>query len=271
MNTILDRIISTKRTELDERKSLYPIKLLEKSIYFKTLPLSLKKYICRPDLTGIIAEFKRQSPSRGAINPYAPVERTTIGYMQAGASALSVLTDESFFGGKNQDLITSRKYNYCPILRKDFIIDEYQVIEAKSIGADAILLIASALSKAEIRRFGELAMTLGMEVLLEIHHEHELDKICDDRFLAGVNNRNLQQMETQVETAFELAKKLPAGMVKVAESGLKDPQTVVQLKAAGYEGFLIGEHFMQQARPEIACRKFIQEVKALQNTKRQTP
>lgn len=266
MKTILDEIITSKRAELQERKSLYPIKLLEKSIYFDTPPLSLKKYLCRPDLSGIIAEFKRKSPSKGEINPYADAERTTIGYMQAGASALSVLTDETFFGGKNLDLITARKFNFCPILRKDFIIDEYQIIEAKSIGADAILLIASALSVAELKRFSKLASALGMEVLLEIHNEKELEKITDEQLLVGINNRNLQQMETHLETAFEIAEKLPKEMVKVAESGLKNPEIIVQLKAAGYQGFLIGEHFMQESRPEKACRKFIQAIKKLENT-----
>lgn len=265
MKTILDEIIAAKRTDLIERKSLYPIKLLEKSIYFDTSPLSLKKYLCRPELSGIIAEFKRKSPSKGEINPYAEIERTTIGYMQAGASALSVLTDEIFFDGQNQDLITARKFNFCPILRKDFIIDEYQIIEAKSIGADAILLIASALNASEIKRFGKLANSLGMEVLLEIHNEKDLEKITDEQFLIGINNRNLQQMETHLETAFELSEKLPKAMVKVAESGLKNPETIVQLKALGYQGFLIGEHFMLESRPEKACRKFIQAIKKLEN------
>ncbi|MDY0077451.1 MAG: indole-3-glycerol phosphate synthase TrpC [Bacteroidales bacterium] len=265
MKTILDQIIAAKHEELQERKSLYPIKLLEKSIYFETPPLSLKKYLCRAELSGIIAEFKRRSPSKGEINPYADVERTTIGYMQAGASALSVLTDETFFSGKNQDLMIARKFNFCPILRKDFIIDEYQIIEAKSIGADAILLIASALNASEIKRFGKLATSLGMEILLEIHTEIELEKITDEQFLAGVNNRNLQQMETQLETAFKLAEKLPKAMVKVAESGLKNPETIVQLKEAGYQGFLIGEHFMLESRPEKACRKFIKAIKSLKN------
>ncbi len=265
MNTILDQILTAKRKEILERKSLYPIKLLEKSIYYESAPLSLKKYLCRPELSGIIAEFKRKSPSKGDINPYAEVERTTIGYMQSGASALSVLTDETFFGGKNEDLITARKFNFCPILRKDFVIDEYQIIEAKSIGADAVLLIASALSANEINRFGKLASSLGMEVLLEIHNEKELEKVTDEQFLVGVNNRNLQLMETNLETAFKLVEKLPKAMIKIAESGLKQPDTIVQLKSAGYQGFLIGELFMQKSRPEKACQQFIQAIKKIEN------
>src|SRR3954468_733795 len=139
---ILDQIISHKRKEVDERKSLYPLKLLEKSIYYNSPVVSLKKYLLREDKVGIIAEIKRKSPSRGMINQHVSIERTSIGYMQAGASALSVLTDKEYFGGTNEDLNTARKFNYCPILRKDFFIDEYQIYEAKSIGADVVLLIA---------------------------------------------------------------------------------------------------------------------------------
>ena len=145
---ILDQIIEHKRKETEERKSLYPVRLLEQSIYFGTKPVSLCHYIRRRDKSGIIAEIKRKSPSKGVINAYVSVERTSIGYMQAGASALSVLTDKQFFGGSNDDLTVARKFNFCPILRKDFTLDEYQIVEAKSIGADAILLIAAALDPA---------------------------------------------------------------------------------------------------------------------------
>src|SRR6187549_2619245 len=163
---ILDQIIEHKRKEVEERKSLYPAKLLEKSIYFGTQPVSMKKYIQRKDLTGIIAEFKRKSPSKGIINAHASVERTSIGYMQAGASALSVLTDKNFFGGSNEDLTIARKFNFCPIIRKDFTIDEYQIVEAKSIGADAILLIAAVLEPEDSKKLTAVAHALGLEVLL---------------------------------------------------------------------------------------------------------
>src|ERR1700751_649082 len=160
---ILQKINDHKKKEVEERKSLFPVKLLEKTIYFNSVPVSMKKYLLRDDLTGIIAEFKRKSPSKGFINKYAEVERTTIGYMQAGASALSVLTDTEFFGGRSSDLTTARKFNFCPILRKDFIIDEYQITEPKSIGADVILLIAAILTKEQIKNFTRLALSLGME------------------------------------------------------------------------------------------------------------
>lgn len=261
MTNILQTIFTHKRKEVEERKSLYPEKLLERSIYFNTEPLSLKKYLLRSDLSGIIAEFKRRSPSRGDINPYADPETVTIGYMQGGASALSVLTDDSFFGGSNNDLMIARKFNFCPILRKDFIFDRYQVVEAKSIGADAILLIAAMLDQTEIAMLTDLAQTLGMEVLLEIHEREELDKIPNDQVLIGVNNRNLKSMQTQLETAFDLMPFLPVEAVKVAESGISNPNTIKELKAIGYQGFLIGEHFMSHHRPPQACRKMVHALK----------
>ena len=192
---ILEKIIANKRQEVAERKSLIPEKLLERSIFYETTPLSLKKYLLRADKSGIIAEIKRKSPSKGVINPYVSVERTSIGYMQSGASALSVLTDKEFFGGSNEDLTTARKFNFCPILRKDFIIDEYQVVEAKSIGADAILLIAAVLEKDELKRLGKKAHELGLEVLLEVHNEEELSAINEHVDVLGVNNRNLKTFE----------------------------------------------------------------------------
>ncbi len=263
MKNILESIVVNKRAEVDERRSLYPVKLLERSIYFETKPLSLKRYLMREDMQGIIAEFKRKSPSRGMINEFADVQRVTLGYMQAGASALSVLTDASFFGGSTNDLTVARRFNFCPILRKDFIIDEYQIIEAKSIGADAILLIASVLSNQEIESFATLAYSLGMEILLEVHDEVELDKIPDIEVIVGVNNRNLKSMTTSLKTAFDLATKLPEAQLKVAESGITSATDIVALRQAGYKGFLIGKHFMQHTRPQHACRKLIGELRRL--------
>lgn len=260
---ILQEIITHKRKEVEERKSLFPIKLLEKSIYFNSTPVSLKKYLLRDDLAGIIAEFKRKSPSKGFINRYADVERTTIGYMQAGASALSVLTDNNYFGGKNEDLATARKFNFCPILRKDFTIDEYQIVEAKSIGADVILLIAAALSKEQITNYTKLAHDLGLEVLLEIHGVEELDKVVPAIQIVGVNNRNLKTMEVSLKTSLDIVSKLPSSVIKVSESGINEPRQLLQLKEAGYNGFLMGEFFMKHSRPEQVCMNFIKEVKQL--------
>ncbi|MHC2990801.1 indole-3-glycerol phosphate synthase [Pontibacter sp. HJ8] len=268
---ILDQIIAHKYTEVAERKALYPVKLLEKSLYFETPCQSLERYLLRPDKSGIIAEIKRKSPSKGDINPYVSVERTSIGYMQAGASALSILTDTNFFGGKNEDLITARKYNYCPILRKDFVVDEYQIVEAKSIGADAILLIAAALEPARLKELAAFARSLGLEVLLEVHDKEELDEAFNEYVsVVGVNNRNLKTFRTDIGLSFELAQYIPAGITKVSESGLSQPQTLVELQQAGYNGFLIGETFMTDSRPERAAAAFIKELRQLQELKAQT-
>lgn len=262
--TILDEIIAYKKKEVEERLATYPIKLLEKSLYFKTESVSLKKYLLREDKSGIIAEFKRQSPSKGMINVYADVEKVTIGYMQSGASALSVLTDTHFFGGKNEDLSIARNFNYCPILRKDFTVSEYQIIEAKSIGADAILLIASILTKDEVKKFSRLANDLGLEVLLEIHSEEELDKHIDEINLVGINNRNLNTFEVDFDHSIRLAQSLPEATVKIAESGIKSPIDIITLKEKGFDGFLIGESFMKTAEPEMAAKKFIKRIKELE-------
>ncbi|MCO6476483.1 MAG: indole-3-glycerol phosphate synthase TrpC [Phaeodactylibacter sp.] len=262
---ILEKIIAYKKQEVAERKSLYPAKLLEKSIYFETPVASLKKYLLREDKSGIIAEFKRRSPSKGDINPYASVERVSIGYMQAGASALSVLTDSRFFGGKNEDLAEARRFNFCPILRKDFIIDEYQLIEARSIGADAILLIAECLDKGQLAQLARAAKKLGMEVLMEAHSKKQLDKYTPDVDAIGVNNRNLETFEASIAASLDLIAALPAEAVKVSESGLDDPQAIVELRRSGYQGFLIGEYFMRQADPGKACREFIRRIQHIED------
>ncbi len=262
---ILDTIVAYKRKEVEDRKALYPVKLLEQSIYFQTQPVSLSKYVQRRDLSGIIAEFKRKSPSKGIINAYASVESTTIGYMQAGAAALSVLTDKPSFGGSNEDLTIARKFNYCPIIRKDFTVDEYQIIEAKSIGADAILLIAAVLSPEEVKRLCAFAHSLGMEVLLEVHDADELSANLDaNADLIGVNNRNLKTFEVSIDVSKRLADLIPSSAVKVSESGISDPATIVELRKFGYSGFLMGENFMKHGRPERAAREFIRSLRKLE-------
>jgi indole-3-glycerol phosphate synthase len=261
---ILQKIVAHKEKEVAERKSLYPEKLLEQSIYFDGKPVSLKKYLTRADKSGIIAEFKRQSPSKGVINAHAKVERTTIGYMQAGASALSVLTDQEFFGGTSEDLTTARKYNFCPVLRKDFVIDEYQIVEAKSIGADAILLIAACLEPQKLKALAAFAKSFGLEVLMEVHNEEELKNNLNEHLdVVGVNNRNLKTFEVSVETSKVLGELIPSDFVKISESGISDPATIVDLKSHGFQGFLIGETFMRSARPDIAARDFIESLNKL--------
>jgi len=260
---ILENIIVHKKEEVAARKEVYPVKLLEQSIYYSSPCVSLKQYLKRPELSGIIAEIKRKSPSRGLINAHISTERTSIGYMQAGASALSILTDQKFFGGTNDDLLTARKFNYCPILRKDFTIDEYQIIEAKSIGADAILLLANVLDKPTIQKFSTLAKSLGLEVLLEIRSEEEIEKLSSVIDLVGVNNRDLKNFDVNIDQSLKLIDKLPKEMLKIAESGIDSPEKLLTLKNVGYSGFLMGEIFMKESRPEIACAEFIAVLKSL--------
>lgn len=257
---ILQKIVNHKEQEIKERKSKYPTALLEESIYMNSPTISLTHYLKREDKSGIIAEFKRRSPSKPSINLYADVEEVSMGYMQAGASALSILTDNHFFGGTSSDLKIARKFNYCPILRKDFIIDEYQILEARSIGADAILLIAEILSKTQIDSLSKFAKSLGLEILLELHSENELHKICKETDLIGVNNRDLTTFTTDIGFSKSLASKLPSSKVKISESGISSPEAIIELKSLGYEGFLIGEHFMSHPQPATACLDFIKKI-----------
>jgi len=257
---ILTKIINYKKDEVSERKSLYPIKLLEKSTYFNTQPVSLRKYLLKTDKSGIIAEFKTKSPSKGDINPFANVADVSLKYMQAGASALSILTDRNFFGGRLEHLTTARKYNYCPILQKDFVLDEYQVIEAKSYGADAILLIAAALSKTKIRALAQLAKSLQMEVLFEIHNEQEINKVNEFIDLVGVNNRNLKTFDVNIRQSIRLSEFIPDDFLKISESGIKTTKDIIELKKYGFKGFLMGESFMSTRNPGKACKMFIQQL-----------
>ncbi len=257
---ILHTILKEKKKEIERLKDLYPVKLLETSIYFNTPVVSMKEYLTKNGASGIIAEFKRKSPSKGWINKYADVEKVTLGYMQAGASALSVLTDESFFGGENKDLSIARKFNFCPILRKDFIFDEYQIYEAKSIGADAILLIAEVLEKSELNDLAKKAKELGLEVLLEIHSDKQLEKLNQYVDILGVNNRNLETFEVNLDNSKRISELLPDDIVKISESGIRNPDDVIELRKYGFDGFLIGERFMNTPRPHDACKNFIKQL-----------
>jgi len=259
---ILQKIVVHKHKEVADKKEKHSFKSLEQGRYFERNTVSMVEYIRQPDSIGIIAEFKRQSPSKGVINSTAKVEEVTQGYVNGGASGLSILTDEKFFGGRREDIELARKMNTCPILRKDFIVDEYQVVEAKAIGADMILLIAAVLSKEEVRSLASTAKKLNLEVLLEIHNESELNTLCPDVDLVGVNNRNLKTFETSIDISKKLAPKIPSDFLKISESGIHDADTIVDLKCHGFEGFLVGERFMASAQPEEVCREFIVEVKS---------
>lgn len=263
MNKYLDNIINQKYKAVEERKSLYPVKLLEKSTYFTTLPVSMQAYLKREDKSGVIAEFKRKSPSKGWINQFAKPGEISLGYMQSGASALSVLTDTEFFAGTFKDLTAARNENFCPILQKDFILDEYQIIEAKSIGADAILLIAAVLSKEKIEALNAFAQSLKLEVIVEIHDDKEIGKIPHDAEIVGINNRNLKTFEVDLKNSEKLLKLIPGDKVKIAESGIHTAEDGALLKKMGFDGLLIGEKFMATIDPIAACRRFITKLEKL--------
>ncbi len=260
MSNILDRIIADKKLEIRQRMIETPIGRLEKSPYFQRTPISLKESLMEKKASGIIAEFKRMYPSAGKIHRNADPVDITKGYVNAGATAISVVTDRKYFAGTRDDLMRAREVNQCPILRKDFMIDQYQVLEAKAIGADAILLIASVLDNSGIMELAELARDVGLEVILEVHEISELACLNQWIDIVGVNNRDLKKMETNVETSIEMAGKIPDEFLKISESGIHDPETINYLKRLGYRGFLIGEHFMKQENPAIACRKFIEKI-----------
>lgn len=256
--TILDKIVLRKREEVAAAKEAKSIAQLEASPLFTTQPFVLKDFLLDPARTGIISEFKRRSPSKGLINGTADVAEVTLAYNNAGASALSVLTDTDFFGGTADDLAKARGVNNIPILRKDFMIDEYQILEAKSWGADIILLIAAILTPQQITDFGKLAQGMGMSVLLEVHNEEELKRsICPHVDAIGVNNRNLATFETDIQTSFKLAEMIPNEFMKISESAISDPAVIKQLRNAGFNGFLIGENFMKTNNPGQAIREFV--------------
>ena len=261
----LTKIVADKYFAVEQQKGQVPVSLLERSVFFEQPAVSLKSTLSNPQNLGIIAEYKRQSPSKGIIYTPNDVRRITTGYISAGASALSILTDVKYFGGSNDDVTIARKYNECPILRKDFTIDEYQIIEAKSIGADVILLIAAALDAKQIKQFTNFAHNLGLEVIVEIHDSEELDKLPPNVDVVGINNRNLKTMQVDITQSFELIKLLPPNVMKISESGITQPQSIVDLHKVGFNGFLMGEYFMKHRRPEIACAEFINNVQLLMN------
>ncbi len=257
--TILDRIIAQKRVEVAQHRASVSERVLENYPLFGRVVNSATASIRGVDSTGIIAEFKRKSPSKGLLNETADVVETTRGYVQAGAACLSVLTDEPFFGGTPADLQAARQANPgTPVLRKDFVIDSYQLLEAKAWGADLVLLIAACLSPEEVVNLSEFAHELGLEVLLEVHDAEELTRsLCDSVDLVGVNNRNLKTFETSVETSLQLVDQIPVSFVRVTESGLHDAATILRLREAGYDAFLIGEAFMKTSVPDVALAALV--------------
>lgn len=256
--TILEEIIAFKKQEVAKIKADVAVKKMIDSPHFKREPLSLKKSLVALENNGIIAEFKRKSPSKGVINDKADIATVTAGYIAAGVSAQSILTDTYFFGGSINDLLAARAVQQThPILRKDFIVDAFQIIEAKAIGADVILLIAACLTAQEIKNFGNLAEDLGLEVLYEVHTQEELEKIPEiDGKIIGINNRNLKTFEVDIENSIALSRQIPDTCLKVAESGISDPKIIQTFKNIGFDGYLIGENFMKTKDPVKACLEF---------------
>jgi indole-3-glycerol phosphate synthase len=261
--TILDKIIAFKKTEIAKIKAEVHIKKLVESPNFGREVFSLKKSLLEVGSTGIIAEFKRQSPSKGIINDTATIADVTNGYLDANVAAQSILTDTSFFGGSMADLMEARVINQQkPILRKDFIVDGFQIVEAKAIGADVILLIAACLTSEELKNYGNLATDLGLEVLYEVHTQEDLDKINDlDNKIIGINNRNLNTFEVDLENSIKLSNQIPDSSLKISESGISDPKIIMGLKEYGFQGFLIGETFMKKENPGEACLEFISQIR----------
>lgn len=256
MKDILSEIIANKRFEVDIQKRAISIEQLEEGLHNLPPTRSMKKALANAPV-GIIAEFKRRSPSKGWIKEDACPEEIVPAYATAGAAALSILTDEKFFGGSLRDIRMARPLVNLPILRKDFIIDEYQIYQARIVGADAVLLIAAALQQEQCRTLAAKAHELGLEVLLEIHSAAELPYISEEIDMVGINNRNLGTFHTDVENSFQLAGQLPKEVLLVSESGISDPETVKRLQRSGFRGFLIGETFMRTPAPGNTLQQFI--------------
>jgi len=260
MTSILEEIIAHKKKEVEERKQRVPFSSLMKKAESTYSGPSLKDALQSGSSPAIIAEFKRRSPSKGVLNETASVQSVVTGYSAYGANAISVLTDEKFFGGSWNDLHLARQITDLPVLCKDFIIDQYQLWEAKAAGADVILLVAAALDRKQLRMLAERAHDLDLEILLEIHNEQELDALHQSITIVGVNNRNLNTFSTSIDVSLKLADKIPADFIKIAESGISSAGTILTLHKFGFKGFLIGEHFMRHPDPPLALRQLRQDI-----------
>ncbi|MBS1760586.1 MAG: indole-3-glycerol-phosphate synthase [Bacteroidetes bacterium] len=266
MDNILEKIITTKKKEIEPFKLLSPIERFEQDGFFWQIRnRSLVQNLLMPGSTGIIAEFKRKSPSKGWFQTKELEVEPVVTVYDKSAAGISVLTDTEYFGGDLDDLIQTKVVTDVPVLRKDFIIDRWQIAESKAFGADVILLIAACLSPKEVKEFAGYAKSIGLETILEIHHEQELSHYCEDVSIVGVNNRNLKTFETDIKTSLELIKKIPDGKPAITESGISNAATVLTLRTAGFKGFLIGEHFMKEEKPWEAYQKFITELNSLEN------
>lgn len=258
--SILQKIVEQKRTEIGQARQQRSIQELQEMPLFNRDTISLVNRLKARGSSGIIAEFKRHSPSKKWINRTADPVAVVKGYVRAGAAGSSVLTDEGFFKGSLDDLVRVREAIDIPLLRKDFMVDPYQLYEAKAHGADVILLIAAILTPCEVSSMTDVAHQLGLEVLLELHGEAELGHVNSEVEMVGINNRNLNTFEVDVEQSVRMAQKLDVKIVKVAESGISSPEMISYFRGAGFDGFLIGENFMREPDPGLACENFIRSV-----------
>ena len=259
--TILEKIINSKIEEVKVLKNQYSIKDFEKRSLFQRKTESLK---IRLELShhGIIAEHKRKSPSKSVINNDIKLEEVILGYDTANVSGISVLTDKKYFGGNTNDLLKARELTKIPIIRKEFIIDEFQILEAKACGADVILLIAACLNEKQIKNLSEFAKSLNLEVLIEIHNNQELEKcLLNSIDIIGVNNRNLKTFEVDIENSINLSDIIPENFVKISESGISSAKEISILRKHGFKGFLIGETFMRKKDPGKEVLKMINEIR----------
>lgn len=267
MKDVLEEIVAWKRIEVEQQKELLPARGLyaevERLVADGRATHSMSQALSASQ-SGIIAEFKRKSPSKGWIHPDVEPEDVVPHYAAAGASALSILTDEKYFGGSTEFIPRVRPLVQTPILRKDFVVDEYQLFHAVQMGADAVLLIAACLKPAECRSLLDMAHQLGLEVLLELHGQSDLDYADMEADMLGVNNRDLGSFHTDWHHSIGMLKELPTDRVLVSESGISQPETVVLLRQMGYRGFLMGEHFMRHAHPGEALKEFIQGIATAQ-------
>lgn len=258
--TILDQIIKNKKEELSLCKKEIPLKKIKEYKYFYRNTISIKEKLLKTKKPGIIAEHKRKSPSKGIINDQVKLDEVLLGYQKAGVQAVSVLTDYNYFMGTTEDVINARKILNIPILRKEFIIDDYQIYESKAIGADFILLIAACLSRMQSEHLAGLAHELGLEVLIEIHTEDELKFVPENVDLIGVNNRNLKTFQVDINTSINLSRSIPDHFIKISESGISAIEPIKELWEYGYKGFLIGENFMKTKNPGKSCIEFIAQL-----------
>jgi len=260
---ILEKIVAHKKAEIEPLKKLSPVSRFEREGFFRDVSTrSLVHHLLLPLSTGIIAEFKRKSPSKGWFKTRELEVEPVVTAYNKSAAGISVLTDNEFFGGDLDDLIQTKVVTDIPVLRKDFIVDPWQIAEARAFGADVILLIAACLTPAQVKEYAAYAASIGLESILEIHNEEELGHICEEVSMVGINNRNLKTFEVDINTSLQLRKLIPAGKPVIAESGITNVETIVSLRQAGFLGFLIGENFMKADTPAIAFADFIDQLNA---------